>query len=184
MKLDIPIWAKALILLAVFGALYAWDQSRMNASYDRGYKVAEAAAKVKADGIDRQHMTKQADAFTAARNKEDQLRKERDEAEAKRFKENQSAKTTIEGLRADARRSELKLRDANARASRPVPGCSGSQGADPSTGSGAEEGSDLMPATADALLGIAGGIAQSVQDYNQLLDDYNTAVSACKKAAP
>jgi hypothetical protein len=97
----------------------------------------------------------------------------------KHHAETLSHEKTIAALRADLRRSAVRL-------SIPVATCTAAAvGGNPGSvaGAGAEARAELMPATADSLIGIAADGDAAVRQLNAVIDAYNALRARLNKAA-
>lgn len=107
------------------------------------------------------------------------MKKEDDHREAlavidhKRVVERQEYEKALGKLQRDVRIGAERLRIATVRKPPGVPTNPAPGGAEP------EEGSVVVPEVASDILGIAGGIGQTVRDYNSLLDAYHALERAC-----
>jgi len=146
-----------LVLAALIGGAF-WYRGHV---YDAGV-VAGKGAQVALD-------TKALDtANAAAWARERMLQAQADEANTKRMADNADYEKQLAAARAAVRSGTERLS---------IPGACHSTGTTPQAGAAAGPGpaerTDLLPATADTIIGIAGGAAQDVRDYNALLDRYN-----------
>lgn len=107
--------------------------------------------------------------------KEAEHQKALSDIEQKRVKEKQAYETNLAKLQRDVRTGAERLRIATVRKPPAIPSNPTPGGAQP------EEGSDVMPEVASDILGIAGGIGQTVRDYNSLLDAYHSLELSCSK---
>lgn len=105
--------------------------------------------------------------------KEDDHREALAVIEHKRVVEKQEYEKALGKLQRDVRIGAERLRIATIRKPSDVPTNPASGGAEP------EEGSVVVPEVASDILGIAGGIGQTVRDYNSLLDAYHALERAC-----
>lgn len=150
----VPTWPFAVGTLVIglaagaFG-MHSWDERK----YDK--LVAEHAAALAL--------------ANAANQKESiELQDRVDDLNTKKVRDDEQHAKDLESVRAAARAGAVRLS---------IPGaCRANAGAQTSVAApaGAEERTDLLPGTADAVIRIAGDTAQSVRDYNALLDQYNT----------
>lgn len=93
---------------------------------------------------------------------------------AEHFQEVSNAKAEIDRLRADVRSGARRLSILVAG----VPGCADSSVA---AGSGREARAELDPATAEALVAIAGDGDAAIRQSNALIDAYAIAAEVCGK---
>ncbi len=89
-------------------------------------------------------------------------------------KEIEHARTETDRLRADVRSGARRLSVVTA-------GLSACPGAAPAGGTGRETRTDLDPATADALVAIAGAGDDAIRQSNALIDAYAIAAEVCGK---
>ena len=156
----LPSWAwKVGAGIALAAGAYFYVQHE----YDEGYAAGVAAQKLVGD-----------EALNLANDKnrdlEGKLRDAADARNTERTTDNAKYAKELERIRAAGRAGTERL--SIPAAARACPGPAGAP-TNPAPGPRAEERADLMPGTADAVLRIAGGARQLVQDYNDLLAEYN-----------
>lgn len=169
--LSLPPWAiKIIELLVLLAALAATCWWAYHAIDEGGYNRAKAERKAE-DNV----------ALVAAQAKAAADQKELSDkfllAQRDRFKENEDAKTAIEALRRRVQSGAVVL---HLRAGSEI--CSIAAPTSSSTGPGpiGETGSiQLVPAAADSIVSIAGGIKDGVRRENALIDRFND----CRAAA-
>lgn len=153
----VPTWPFVVGTLVIGIAAGAWaDHAYMSGKYAKLVaKQTEALAQA-----------------NAANQKESiELQDRVDDLNTQKVRDDEQHAKDLESVRAAARAGTVRLS---------IPGAcraNSSKEASPAPATGAEERTDLLPGTADAVIRIAGDSAQSVRDYNQLLDQYN---AVCK----
>jgi hypothetical protein len=125
----------------------------------QSWKLAYAAAQA--------HETEKVNRLTEAR------LKDVDEVASKHKEEMDDAKNTIDALRADVRNGAVRLSIATRAAARPS-GSAASGNPSPAGGAVEEARAELVPAVADALIGIAADGDNAVRDFNACHDAYET----------
>jgi hypothetical protein len=166
-------FAAAIILAVIGAALGTIHHVIYRSGFDDATEIAKLEKK-KTDDAARDKYDKQA---ATALQTERALRKTIADMSADRIEKEANYENVISGLRADARSGALKLRIAVAR--RPVSECATSTDTTAAGGTGAETLADIMPGTADRIIGIAGGSAKDVRDYNRVIDLYEAARAVC-----
>lgn len=151
------------IVLAIVGLTHWW-------AYNRGEAHTRTAYELKMQELRTAAVKALADAERAAREKEADSNAALAAESRKHLEEARHAQMEIDSLRADLRASRIRL-------SVPVARCSAgsSSGADSAaaSGSGAEAQAELMPATAEALVGIAAEGDAAVRQLNRCIDAYD-----------
>lgn len=157
---------KPAIIAALVAALLAGGFWYRHHVYESGYTAGVVAQKAIADKALRL-------ANAANQKKSNDLQDEVDVLNANKEQDDAQHAKNIDAVRAAARAGTVRLS---------IPGaCTGAAGAGTQASTAgqpvAEERTNLLPGTADDILRIAGDSAQSVRDFNRLLDQYN---AVCK----
>lgn len=170
--------ARVLVIIAIIGALFGAHlaYSSHYVAAGRTMQLADDEAQKAADN--KAAEKKIADANTRAKAAGDLLAAKTTEYETNRVTENANHEKALKVERARALAGASELRCPANTANR---GDTAGSGTDRSvTGRpGAEAGTNLVPGAADSILGIASDSAKLVRDYNQIVDLYNDARTAC-----
>jgi hypothetical protein len=160
-------WKPLVGILIVVALYFAW-QSHEATVYQRGY---DAAVSERKQQDDERLALKTAQAFAET----NALRERMDADSTARLIERKTYETTIDGLRADARRGNSGMRAPGTCVPR------NTTPADSTTASGPvdQEGFELLPETAESVLDAASELRNSVQDRNKLIDLYNQMRATC-----
>lgn len=163
-------WIKvALVALAIGAAIWtarAWEES----VYQRGWAAAETKLRGESD-------RRIAEETEVVLERERELSRGLRALQTAGQKEREDHEKAIAAERARARAGDVRLRIAVAAAeARQCP-----DGGDPAVTAspGGETHADVLPAVADAVLGIAGDIAKHVLDFNEIQERYERVRAAC-----
>lgn len=180
--LNIPLWVRGLLILAVLSAAYTGVKVFENRAYDRGYDARDVEAKAREAQISLDAFERFNTAAAEAKTRETELRSALAASDAKRFKDNTRHEKTISSLIARANAGDIGLRvNVNGNS---IPGCAPANLGPLTPRPSDETRADLMPGTTANILRLAGNSARDVRRYNDLVERYERAVETCNAVTP
>ncbi len=177
--LDLPVWVKALVVLAIVGTLYASFRYWKHGVYQSGWDAREVVAVDEKRRLNADAKEKFAEEQLRAQGIQQTLQEQLYVLDELSTKERANHEKVVAGYESRLRSGAERMSIAIKRAQCQVPGEPSGVDLAAASAVGDEARVDLMPETAVRILRIAADSADLVRDYNELVDIYSAARTAC-----
>ncbi len=177
--LDLPTWMKVFIVLAIVGALYGAFKYWKHGVYQSGWDAREVVAVEEKRRLNADAKEKFAEEQLKAQGIQTNLQDKLYKLDVQSTKERADHEKVVANYESRLRSGADRMSIAIKRAGCPVPGVPESVDLAAAATVSDEARVDLMPETAVRILRIASDSADLVRDYNELVDIYSAARTAC-----